>query len=425
MISKLLKNKTVHNAGWLIGGKIAQMMVNLIVGLLMARYLGPSNYGLISYAAAYIGFFAAFCTLGINSVLVKELIDNPDKEGEILGTALAMKGTSSVLSALVILCLVYIADKGDPVVMWVVGFSCIGMLFNIFDVFNYWFQSKLQSKVTAIVTLCAYMVTAGYKVYLMAASKSVIWFALSTSVDHICVAILLLWVYRKNEGQSLEFNVDTGRKILSKSYHFILPSLMVSVYAQTDKIMLKQMISSEEIGYYATAVSLCSVWCFVLSAIIDSMYPEIAKAHKTDKKLFVRRNKQLYAMVFYISVFVSGVITLFGGFAVKIMYGQAYMPAVAPLRIITWYTAFSYLGVARNAWVVCEGRQKYLKYVYASAAVSNVILNMIFIPLWGSSGAAVASLAAQIITTMVAPFFIKGLRENSVMMVQAVLLRFN
>ena len=425
MISRLFKSKVAHNVGWIIGGRVAQMLINLIVGLLTARYLGPANYGLINYASAYTGFFAAFCTLGINSVMVKELIDNPEQEGKIIGTSILLRAISSLLSAIVIICIVSLMDKGDITTICVVSLSCIGMIFQIFELFNYWFQSRLQSKTTAIITFAAYVMTAAYKVYLLLAGKSVVWFALSTSVDYICIAVLLFVAYKKNGGRKLSINIATGKSIFSKSYHFILPSIMVAVYAQTDKIMLKQMIGAEEIGFYSTAASLCGVWCFVLSAIIDSLYPEIAKAYNVDKSLFKKRNRQLYAMVFYISMFVSVMFVVFGELAIRIMYGKAYLPAAEPLKIITWYTAFSYLGVARNAWVVCEGRQKYLKYVYASAAISNVILNIIFIPMWGAVGAAMASLSAQVITTMIAPFFIKGLRENSIMMLEAIRFKFD
>lgn len=399
------------------------MGINLVIGLLTARYLGPSRFGLIGYAAAYIGFFPSFCTLGLNSILVKEIIDNSDKEGEILGTSLFLRAFSSILSALAILCIVSIVDRGDETVIAVVGLSTIGMIFQIFEVFNYWFQSRLQSKVTALVSLTAYIVMAVYKTFLLVTGKSVIWFALSTSVDYVCIAVLLLMAYRKHGGSRLSISGKRGRMLLRKSCQFILPGLMVAVYAQTDKIMLKQMISEAETGYYSTAVTLCSVWCFVLSAIIDSMYPEITKAFAIDRNLFERRNKQLYAIVFYVSAIVSILITLLAEPAVHILYGKAYLPAVVPLRIITWYTVFSYLGVARNAWVVCENRQGYLIWVYAPAALSNVILNVLLIPRWGAAGAAMASLSAQVITTMVAPFFIKGLRENTKMMVAAIFLK--
>lgn len=423
MVRRILKNRTARNAGWLIGGRMAQMLVNLVVGLLTARYLGPANYGLIHYAGAYTAFFSAFCNLGIHGVLVKELMDHPRREGEVIGTSLLLRGVASALSALTILGIVLIADQGEQTTILVVGLSSLGMLLQSFEVINFWFQSRLQSKVTALASLGAYVVTAGYKVFLLVSGKSVVWFALAASVDHLCIGALLLWAYRKQGGRRLCASWSYGKALLGRSCHFILPSLMVAVYGQTDKLMLRHMMGDAEVGYYSTAVSLCGVWCFVLSAIIDSACPGIMEASEREEKLFERRNRQLYAIVFYLSGAVSLCFALFGEWAIWLLYGEAYLPAAAPLRIITWYTAFSYLGVARNAWVVCKNRQSDLIYVYGAAAVSNVALNVLLIPRWGASGAAAASLAAQIVTTMVAPWCIPGLRENTKLMADAIRLR--
>lgn len=423
MIKRLLHNRVAKNAGWIIGGKIIQMAINLVVGLITARYLGPSNYGLINYAGAYTAFFSSICTLGINSVIVKEFVDNPSKEGMIIGSTLVLRAVSSLFSALTIIGISFVADAGEPITQAVVALSAVGVIFQIFETFNYWFQSKLQSKVTAVATLIAYIITSVYKVFLLITKRPVTYFAFATSLDYICLALLLYLSYKKNSGGKIVFSKNYGIALLKKSYHYILPGLMVAIYGQTDKIMLKHMIGNEEIGYYSTAVSLCNMWCFILNAIIDSLYPPIMEAFKRNKEEFEKKNKLLYAIVFYVSAGVSVLFTLFGGVAIKILYGEAYMLSVAPLRIITWYTAFSYLGVARNAWIVCMDRQKYLKYIYLSAAITNVILNCIFIPLWGASGAALASLIAQVITTLVVPFFIKDMRENSMMMLKAILFK--
>lgn len=423
MIKQFLHNKVARNAGWLISGKVFQMLINFVVGLITARYLGPSNYGLINYAGAYTAFFASFCTLGINSVIVKEFVDNPDKTGEIIGTTLGLRALSSFLSALSIIGISFVVDAAEPTTIWVVALCSVGVIFQIFDTFNYWFQSKLQSKTTAIVTLIAYVITAIYKVILLIYKKPVTYFAFSTSVDYICVAILLLICYRKYNGGKLSFSKDYGKALLKKSVHFILPGLMVAIYGQTDKIMLKHMISDAEIGYYSTAVSLCSTWCFVLSAIIDSLYPPIMESFKVSKEEFDRKNKILYAIIFYLSIFVSGLFTIFASIIIKLLYGADYMGAISPLRVITWYTAFSYLGTARNAWIVCMDKQKYLKYLYLASAIVNVGLNFVFIPILGATGAAIASLISQISTVFIVPFFMKDLRENSMLMVHAILFK--
>ena len=423
LLQKIIKSKEVKNAGWLIIGKIIQMGINFFIGILTARYLGPSNYGLINYAAAYVAFFFSVCTLGINSIVVKEFIDNPSKEGEILGTSLSLRGISSVFSAITIVAISFVLDSNEPITKIVVALYTISLVFQIFDMFNYWFQSRLQAKYTAIASLIAYSITAIYKIILLATNQPVTLFALSTSVDYISIALILFYFYKKEGGKKLSFSFKYGKSLLKKSYHFILPGLMVAIYGQTDKMMLKHMIDASEIAYYATAVSLCSVWCFVLSAIIDSVNPSIMKAYQDNEKSFIKYNKILYFIVFYVSIFVSLMFTIFGKLIIKILFGEAYLPTAAPLRIITWYTAFSYLGVARNAWIVCKDRQRYLKYLYFSSAVLNVILNTVFIPEYGAVGAAIASLISQISTVIIVPFFIKDLKENSIMIVEAILFK--
>lgn len=423
MIKRLLQNAIVKNASWLICGRIAQMVISLVVGILTARYLGPANYGLINYAAAYASFFMAFCTLGINSVLVKEFVDHPDEEGTIIGSSLLLQAVSSFLSLGVIIGIVCFVDAGETTTIAVTALYGLSLLVRIFEIFHYWFQSRLQSKVTAVVLLVAYMATSLYKIILLILQKSVEWFAVAMALDYLVVGILLLASYKKYGGARLNCSKSVAKRILRKSVPFILPGLMVAVYGYVDKFMLKQMLSESDVGYYATATAVCGMWAFVLQAVIDSMYPSIMEAHKKDHAEYEKKNRRLYAIVFYMAITVSILFCLLGRWVVVILYGEAYLPAVLPLKIVTWYTAFSYLGVARNAWIVCEEKQKHLKYIYVSAAILNVLMNLVFIPQWGAAGAAAASLATQILTTMIVPFFIKDIRYNTVLMIEGILFR--
>lgn len=423
-IINLVKNRTIKNAGWLVGEKIIQMLISLVVSLLTARYLGPSNYGLINYATSFTAFFASFCTLGINSLLVKEFVDKPEQEGMVLGTTLVLRGVSSLLSAVTIIAIVSVIDRDEPTTILVVALCSLGLVFQVFNAFKYWFQRHLKSKFTAIATFVAYVITAAYRVTLMITGKNVVWFALATSVDYICVAVLLMVFYKRCAGQGMGFSWQYGKELLSRSKHFILSGLMVAIYGQTDKLMLKQMLDLSQTGFYSTATAVNSMWCFVLSAIIDSMYPSVMEAHKAgDEALFAKKNRQMYAVVFYVSMAVAVLFNIFAELVIYVLYGKAYMPAAMPLRIVSWYTAFSYLGVAREAWVVSKNRQKHLIKIYACAAVGNVILNFFLIPVWGANGAALASLISQILTGIALPFFIKDLRENAKLMLDGILLR--
>ena len=422
-LKTLLKNRTVKNAGWIIGGRVVNKVLAFFVGILTARYLGPGNYGLINYAAAYTTFFASVCTLGIDSVIIKNFSDHPDETGTALGTTILLRATSSVLSALMIIGIAMIVDRDEPVTILVVALSTLGLVFQAFDSIKQWFQSRLQSKYAAIATLIAYVAASAYKVILLIQGRSVALFALATAVDHLVVAICLYIAYKKQRGPSFVWSKQKAKELLSVSGSYIIAGLMVSIYASTDKLMLKQMLDETTVGFYSTAVSISTTWAFVIQAVIDSVYPSVIHAYKTNQALFEKRNRQMYALVIYIAGFVSLIICVLAKPIMTILYGAAYIPAAAPLKVVVWYTAFSYLGVARNAWMVCENKQHYLKYLYSGAALINVILNVLLIPSFGATGAAAASLITQISTTVLLPILIKPLRGNVKMMLEAVLLK--
>ena len=424
MILNRLKNSRVaRNAGWIIVAKVNNMLLSFFVGLLTARYLGPSNYGLINYANAYTTFFFSICTLGINSVIVKEFTDHPEHVGEIIGTTLVLRAVSSVLSFGMILGIASMIDADRPLVITIIALCNLGLIFRVFDTFNYWFQYKLISKYCAIATTIAYIIVSTYRIVLLATEKSVEWFAVTSSIDHIVIAAILIFTYKKFGGPQIGYSWERAKSLLKKSHHYILSGLMVSIYGATDKLMLQQMLDEANVGYYSTAIAVCNTWVFVLSAIIESMNPVIMEKHKNDKAGFDNLNKQLYAIVFYISMAVSVGFVVFGSFIIKTLYGEDFLPAVQPLNIVTWYTAFSYLGVARNAWIVCENKQRFLKYLYIGAAITNVILNWALIPRFGASGAAAASLITQISTVVIFPIMIKELRPNVILMLEAMVFK--
>ena len=420
---KLFQNKTLQNAGWLIGGRITTKLLSFLVGILTARYLGPANQGLIEYVAAYITFFASFCNLGINSVIIKVFSDHPEEEGKVIGTTIGMRAISSFLSSLMIIGLVMVVDQNEPTTVLVAILSSFGLLFQIFDTFKQWFQSKLQSKYAALATVVSYIAVSCYKIFLLATGKSVAWFALATSVEYAVVALLLFLTYKKNKGPKLSFSLEMGKELLRAGSSFIIAGLMVSIYASTDKLMLKQLLDETAVGHYGLAVTLSTTWGFVLQAVIDSLFPSVIAAHKISPKEFAKKNRQMYAVVLYFSGIVSLLISIFAVPIVSILYGEAYLPAADPLRIVVFYTAFSYLGVARNAWMVCENVQKYLKYLYMASAGINVLLNFLLIPVFGTTGAAAASLITQVVTTILLPACIKPLRPNVKLMLEAVLLK--
>jgi len=417
------RNKTAENAAWLMGGRLGQMGISLIAGILTTRYLGPEDYGLLQYAAAYTAFFSSVAALGIPSVLVKELSDTPEQEGQILGTAMLLRWLGGMASTVCIFGLILVTEGQTSQLMTVVLLSCGSLVLQMLEVFRQWLQFRLLSKVTAFLSLGACLLGTAYRLGLVFFGGDVVWFAAAGMLETAVTGAGLAVCYRKLGGGRLGISRERAGSLLRKSIHFLLPGLMVSVYAQTDKIMLGRLLGERETGYYAAAVSLCNSWCFVLAAIIEAVHPELTDLQKKDENGFLQRNRQLYGMIFWISAGVSVLLCCAAEWIVGALYGAAFLPAAGALRILTWQTGLSYLGVARNIWMVCENRQRYLVWIYAAAAAANVALNVLLIPVWGISGAAAASLAAQVVTIFVVPFGIGPLRENGKLMLDGILLR--
>lgn len=423
IIKKLKNSLFLKNTIWNIGGKVLQMGISLVVGMLTARYLGPSNYGIIGYTASYVTFFSAIAQLGFDSVAVKEILEHPEKQGEVLGSTIFFRVISSLISSVGVAVLVYVVDDGDPLMVWVAFLQSLSLVFQSFEMIHFWYQSRMETEVSVKVQTFAYLIMAGYKIAILALGKDVTWFACSTAIEAAVVAVALLWSYKRSKGQKLKVSFSCGTEMLNSSYHFILSGMMVTIYSHMDKIMLEQMLNEAAVGYYTAATKVAQMWSFVLLALINSARPLIISARKQNHEVYVKQNKRLYAAIIWIGIAVAAVMTIGGKWIIYIMYGSDYLPATSSLQISAWYTMFAMLGTARGIWIVCEDKAKYVKYYLGIGAVINIILNYLLIPQFGPGGAAAATLLTQIFTAVFAPALFKETRPYTKNVLEAFVLK--
>ncbi|MFI3173424.1 MAG: flippase [Eubacteriales bacterium] len=417
-------NKYINNASWIISGQVLQMIISLFVGMVSARYLGPTNYGTITYTAAFVAFVSSIANLGVDGIIINEFVADKKHEGQLLGTAIVMKLVSSCVCSLGVCTIIYVLKDGDKEVVTIAFLQSMGMVAQSFAIIKCWFQVKLQSKTTTMVALVAYILVVLYKIVILILQKNIVWFGFTSCLENTLIALFLYYNYKKYGTQNFSVSWTAGKRLLGKGYHFILSGLMVAVYGYMDKIMIGEFMDDTAVGYYGAAMYICQLWPFILTAIIDTFKPAIYEHKQTENKvLYEKRMTQLYAAVIWISIAVSVGITLFAKWIILILYGQEYLPAVAALRIITWYTAFAYIGVAKTIWLVAEDKQKYEKRLCVMGAIANVILNIIFIPTYGIIGAAVATLVTQIITNFIMPLLIPEIRTIGKQTIDAFLLR--
>lgn len=414
----LAKNRVVNNAKWIIVCKVVQSLLQFVIGMLCARYLGPSNYGIINYASSIVAFVLPIMQLGLQCTLVQEFTENPHKEGKIMGTALVMDLVSSVFCIFMVTAFVSVVNAGETQTIIVCLLFSISLIFRAFELFQCWFQYKLQSKFPSVVMLCAYVVVSLYRVFLLVTSKSVYWFAVVNSIDCGIIGISLLIIYTRISKQKLSFDIGLVKALFARSKYYILASMMVTLFQNTDHIMLKLISGDAENGYYTAAITCATVAQFVYIAIVDSMRPVILGCKKSDSEDYEKNISRLYCITTYMALAQSIVFTVFAKLIVNILYGEEYSAAIPVLQVLVWFVMFSVMGVVRNVWILAEGKQSLLWKINLAGALLNIAVNAALIPVWGAVGAATASLATQIFTNFILGFIIKPLRENNTLLLK-------
>jgi len=393
-------NKYLKNTGWLMSGKL----LSLVVGLLVTRYLGPELFGDLSFALSLVAITAAVGALGLDTFIIREIINEPLKRDEILGTALWLRLGANILLIPITLG-VYLSyhhfteKPGETLTLFIVLLS-LTSLFKSFNVIDAYFQSQVQSKYVVYVQNICLFITAILKITVVLLGQPLIYLVLVFVFDAFILAVGLVVMYQ-NKGNSIfnwTFSKKRGASLLKQSFPLILSAVMVTVYMKIDQIMLKQ-VGSAAVGIYGAAAALSEAWYFIPTAIITSVFPAIINARKTDLARYEKRLKNLYDVLIYISLPVAIFISFFANQIIHIIYNDKFEGAGAMLSIHIWSGIFVFLGVASSQYLLAEGYTRISFYRTMAGAIINILLNLWLIPLYGGVGASIATLIACIIST--------------------------
>ena len=397
------------NTSWMLAQRVYSMVLSLVVGAVSAKYLGPSNYGIINYAASYLSIITIMSGLGLSSVIIAEAINHKGQEETLFGTAIVMRLIASMISFIGIMVVVFVCgdEKSTQIVFAVLS---IGLIIQTYEILTYWFQLKLLMKYVAIANSVAITAMSIWRIVLLARGASVEWFAGSTVVQGIVCAIFVFWAFIAVRENKLSFDRRLVFPLLKVSYNELISGVCVASYMHMDRIMLGKMIDESKVGLYTAAMTLSTMWQFIPMAIIDSSRPLIIASKKDSEEKYSVRLKRLYLFVTLISIGASVGYLLFGKFVLFILYGGEYMGAIYTLQILVWATFLSMIGVCRSIWIAAEKYYKYDKYFTIMTAGINILLNYWLIHIMGIEGAALATVISYFFEVFIAPFFFKETR---------------
>lgn len=399
--------KIVDNIGWLFFDKILRMGVGLLVGVWVARYLGPEQFGLLNFAIAFTGLFGAIATLGLQGVVVRDIVQNPQGTQYTLGTAAIMQLAGGVVSFLLVVAAIGYFRPNDPLARSVVAILGAIMLFKASEIAVYWFESQVQSKYTVWVQNGVFLVFAAIKIILILQGASLVAFALAMLAEQILVALVLLlvmWRYGLSLS-SLQASAARAKTLFKDSWPLVLSGIAVSLYMKIDQIMLGQMIGNEAVGIYSAAVRISEVWYFIPMVVVASVFPAILEAKKRSEDEYHNKLLNLYKLMVAIGLAVAVPMTFLAEPIVVLLFGPAYVAAGAVLAIHVWASVFVFLGVASGKWFLAENLQALSLQRTAIGAAANIALNLLLIPKFGEVGAAVATVISYAIAGLFADLF--------------------
>ena len=394
--------KIVDNIGWLFFDKILRMGVGLFVGVWIARYLGPEQFGLLSFATAFVGLFGAIATMGLQGIVVRDIVRDPGGKEETLGTTAVLQFFGGLVSYGLILAVIFWLRADDALAKTIVVILSSIMLFKASEIAVYWFESQVLSKYTVWVQNGVFLVFAMIKVGLILQNAPLIAFAWTMMAEALGVSFLMLVMLGLRGPGFKRLNVSFNRMktLLADSWPLLLSGIAILIYMKIDQIMLGQMIGDEAVGIYSAAVRVSEVWYFVPMAIVASVFPAILETKKRSEKLYYDRLQRLYDLMVWLAFFVALPMSFLSTTIVTILFGDTYKQAGTILSIHIWASVFVFLGVASGKWFLTENRQLLSLQRTMLGAMSNIILNLLLITKFGVLGAAWSTVFSYAIAAM-------------------------
>lgn len=386
--------KYLGNTLWALFEKILKIVFTMFIGIWIARYLGPSQFGLLSFAQSLAGMFAPLATLGITTLLLRDLVGGKLGASALLSTSFILVQFASILTYALVASFIFLAEYGANENLLTMAVAA-AIIFQISSVLEAYFQSRVQAKVIAYCGIIGLVQSSIVKVLLIYFKAPVYLFGISIAFDAaiILVAYLVFFVRQSNfKFADIAFSIEIAKYLLKQSWPYILSGILVSIYMKIDQIMIKQMMNDYSVGQYAAAARLSEAWYFIPMTVVVSLYPAIMSAKNINEEIYKNRLSNLYSLMIYSSVAISLIVAFSAEWIVNLLFGASYAEAASVLVVHIWASVFVFIGVSSGKWLLTEGLQVYSAINTLIGALINVGLNYLWIPKFGLSGVAWATL---------------------------------
>lgn len=417
-----MKKSLFINSSWLFGDKIVRIFLGLAISILMARLLGPEQLGKWNYAESFFGMFMIFTTMGLDSIVVRDLVKDKEQEQILLGSAIMLKFLGTIFAVGASYACLLLVRPDDSLVISINVILGAASLFQVFDVLDYRFRSQMMSKYTVLSKNFAFIISSGLKITFLLLHMSVIYVAICVHIEFLIGSLIMLLFYRQQKQSIIRWKVHfyKMKALLGNCWPIILSSSAVLVQARIDQVIIGEMLGDEAVGQYSVALRLIEVLGFIPVVISTAFAPVVTRAKLASEKQYKETLGTVYRLMFIVFLITSIPIFIISNRLVVLLYGNEFAPAGALLSLFGIRLFFTNFGVAKSLFITNENMFKYTLITSIIGAVSNILLNYLLIPILGVKGSLVATIISFTISIFLIDLCFKRARANLYVMIGSI-----
>ena len=399
--------RILKNAAWLFTDKILRLGLNFLLTAYIARYLGVQLFGVWNFALAFVVLFSFFSTLGIYNQLLRDFVRFPEKRNELLGSAFIIKFFGGCITLGLSYATIVIAKPEENLLHQIVALIAMGYIIQSFDVIDFFFQSQLKAKWITISRLISFIIFGILKLLLVYLKVPLLYFMWAQLGELALSSLLLILFFQQNFGGIFRWKIrwTSFKAMLIESMPIFFAEIAILMYMRIDQVMIGEMIGTETLGVFSAAVRLSELWYLIPGVICSTAFPSIILAHGLDPIDYKKKLQNLYDLLVWLAIFIALLVSLTAPLIVNLIFGSDFSSASEILVIHIWTSVFVFIGFASNQQLVLENLARISFYRTVFGVAVNIIFNLLFIPIWGGKGAAIATLIAQAFSSLLSNLF--------------------
>ena len=406
------RRKIVRNLFWSVMGKVITLAGNLLVGIIIARYLGAEKYGIMNYVISFVALFQIFALFGLDNIEVREEAKNEKDVNTIIGTAFIIKMVMAVITFFATVIVSFLIEDDINITIYVAIYA-LSVIANTLNVIRNRFTSLVQNEFVVKSEISRTCIGIVIKLALWFLKVDLIWFIAAMAFDFILLGGGYIVAYKVKLGSIKDWKFDGkyASFLIKEAFPLLLTSAAVFIYQRIDQVMIGNMVDKEAVAYFATATRFVEILMFVPAMLTHTITPILVETRNKSERQYVFKAQKFMNITLWSSVVFAFIMSILSYWIIKYTYGVQYMEAVPIMQVLAFKVPAFALSTTAGAMIVIEGLQKYaiIRDIFGCAVC--ITLNWILLSEFGAMAAAAIAIASYICAGYIADSFIPQYRH--------------